>query len=57
MNQNALKQPFIAALLEKQMKTHAPEEQIWPWPPKPTFPALDYDQTMKYPSDGDEETA
>lgn len=54
MKQDALKQPFFAALLESQHKDVEPQNQTWP-PIKPTKPVVDYDQTHKYPSDGDEE--
>jgi hypothetical protein len=55
MEQNK-KQPFFAALLESQAKIPAPGEQYFPipWPGPGTRPGGDY-ETMKYPSDDDEE--
>jgi hypothetical protein len=58
MNQDALKQPFFAGFLESQKRIPAPGDQRIPWPPitPPTSPLKDHhDETMKYPSDGDEE--
>lgn len=54
MKKDALKQPFFATLLESQHKNPEPEDNSRP-PIKPTKPIIDYDQTHKYPSDGDEE--
>jgi hypothetical protein len=57
MKQNEqLKQPFFAQFLESQ-KTKASgstenHEEGWPGV---TFPVKDYDQTHKYPSDGDDD--
>jgi hypothetical protein len=51
--QDALKQPFFAHLLEAQKPMPAQENQNDPGITKKFFD--DFDQTHKYPSDSDEE--
>ena len=53
MKQNALKSPFFAALLEEQNKDVNPSKD--PRPPIGKYPPSDNPQTMKYPSDGDDD--
>ena len=57
MKQNEqMMQPFFAQFLEaqknKQQRSNETTEQAWPFP---SNPIIDYDQTMKYPSDGDDD--
>lgn len=56
MKQNELKHPFFAQFLESQQaKLQRPTEpNSLVWPPV-TLPIMDYDQTHKYPSDGDDD--
>lgn len=53
MKQNELKLPFFAALLEVQERDVNPEEQSRL--PIGKYPPADNPQTMKYPSDGDDD--
>lgn len=49
-------QPFFARFLEsqknKQQRSTETQEQAWP---NVSIPIFDFDQTMKYPSDGDDD--
>lgn len=53
MKQNALKSPFFATLLEAQDGDVNPSKD--PRPPIGKYPPSDNPQTMKYPSDGDDD--
>jgi hypothetical protein len=58
MKQNdALKQPFFAKLLESQESTPSPDntQAFFPFPPITGKLPDDGYQTMKYPSDGDDD--
>ncbi len=56
MKQNEGKSPFFAQFLESQQtKVQQPgEANLLVWPPV-SLPIMDYDQTHKYPSDGDDD--
>jgi hypothetical protein len=56
MKQNdALKKPFFAKLLESQESTPTPDDTQAFWPPISGKLPEDGYQTMKYPSDGDDD--
>ncbi len=63
MNKKNLKKPFFASFLENQMKDSKEVKggkssfgATTPLTDTVTKPTLDMQQTMKYPSDGDEST-
>ena len=59
MKQNdQVKKPFFAKFLENQQGEGDASQQkqgLWPWPPITSKGKDDFDQTMKYPSDNDED--
>lgn len=55
MKQNELSKPFFAQFLEAQARVQQQSEaNSLIWPPV-SLPIIEHDQTMKYPSDGDDE--
>lgn len=55
MKQNEQAKPFFAQFLEAQARVQQQSEaHSLIWPPV-SLPIIEHDQTMKYPSDGDDE--